>query len=102
MNIVVRIACLRDLNSIQDLNLKLFKKEYAEYDKLLNLEWTFGSLGTKYFKDRITKGFVALADVNGQVIGYICAGFTKGESYRKMPKTAELENMFILEQFRSK
>ncbi len=104
MNIQIKKATINDLQDIQKLNLLLFKKEYEEYDKLLDLKWTFGKQGTDYFKDKLTKpgscGFVAFVD--GKVIGYIIGGICKAETYRNMPETAELDNMFILKEFRSK
>jgi ribosomal protein S18 acetylase RimI-like enzyme len=104
MDIKIRKADIDDLKDIQKLNLMLFKKEYDEYDKLLNLEWTFGKQGTQFFKDKLTKpencGFIAKG--NGKIVGYIVGGISKAETYRNMPKTAELDNMFILKEFRNK
>ena len=45
----IRKATLDDLKDIQKLNLLLFEKEYKEYDKLLDKDWTFGEKGKKYF-----------------------------------------------------
>lgn len=46
----IRKATIRDLKRIQDLNFLLFEKEKKEYDKFLNMDWTFGEKGTKCFK----------------------------------------------------
>lgn len=104
MKLVIRKATINDLHKVQALNLELFKKEHKEYDPLLNLEWTLGKEGTKYYKDRIKKddGCVLVAEVDGEIIGYLCGGMVKVEAYRKMPLVAELENTLVLEKFRSK
>jgi ribosomal protein S18 acetylase RimI-like enzyme len=104
MNIQIKKATIDDLQDIQKLNIILFKKEYEKYDKSLDLKWTFGKQGTQFFKDKLTKsencGFIAIR--NGKIIGYIVGGICKAETYRNMPKTAELDNMFVLKEFRNK
>jgi GNAT superfamily N-acetyltransferase len=102
MDIVIRKAALADLKAIQKLNLLLFEKEYEEYDQLLDTDWTFSEEGTAYFKERIDDGCVVVAISDDMVVGYLCGGLTRAESYRKLPTTAELENMFVLEKHRSK
>ncbi len=50
----IKRATIGDLKEIQELNLRLFKKEYKEYDKTLDLSWTTGKRGKKYFKESIS------------------------------------------------
>ena len=100
----VRKATIKDLKEIQALCQKLFEKEHEEYDKLLDLDWTFGEKGEKYFKDSMTKSnscvFVAVeAD---SIIGYLAGEIVKGEEYRKLPKMAEVGSLFVLDEYRSK
>ena len=47
--VVIEKATIEDLEYIQKLNKKLFMREFEKYNKLLNIEWTFGEKGTKYF-----------------------------------------------------
>jgi ribosomal protein S18 acetylase RimI-like enzyme len=103
MDAIIRKATLNDLKDIQKLNLMLCKKEYDEYDKLLNLNWVVGYDGKKYFQDRISEdyGCIFVAVVNGNIIGYLAGSLTKAEEYRNMPITAELNNTFVLDEFRS-
>jgi len=103
MEVVIREATITDLQDIQKLNLKLFEKEHKEYDPLLDLNWTFGQIGTKYFQDRIKKddGFVVVAIVKNRTVGYLCGGITKAEDYRILPVVAELENTYVLSDVRS-
>lgn len=104
MEITIKKATIDDLKEIQELSLKLFEKEYKEYDSSLDLDWTLGKTGTKFFKNRITKedGCVLIAIVENKVVGYLCGWLKKAESYRKLPTIAELENTFVLVDFRSK
>lgn len=104
MEVIIKTATIDDLQKVQELNLKLFEKEHKEFDSLLNLDWTFGKVGTKYYQDRISKddGCVFVAIVDNKIVGYLCGGLTKAEDYRILPIVAELENTFVLDEFRSK
>lgn len=101
---IFRRATTKDLKGILNLNFELFKKEYNEFDKSLNLKWTFGREGRKYFKEKITKkdSFVEVAELEGRIIAYLCGGMSERLFYRKDGKYAELENMFIDKNFRRK
>lgn len=101
--IIIRRAGVNDLGDILRLNLDLFKKEYKEYDKKLNLKWTFGKVGRNYFKKRISgkDGFAFVAENEGKIIGYLCGSVGKCPyDYRLIPKYAELENMIVDKKFR--
>jgi len=104
MKITIKTATIDDLKKVQELNFKLFKKERKEYDPSLNLDWTFGDIGTEYFRDRISKedSCVLIAIVDNKIVGYLCGGITKAEAYRNLPLVVELENTFVLENFRSR
>lgn len=100
----IKRATIGDLKEIQELNLRLFKKEYKEYDKTLDLSWTTGKRGKKYFKESISNsGSCALvAKENGKVVGYLIGAVTEIAHYRtKIKKQIELENMFVLETKRN-
>ena len=100
----VRRANIDDLKKIQDLNLMLFEKEYKEYDKLLNLNWTFGKIGTKCFKKHLTEDDYCafVVEEESAIVGYLAGGLGQVENYRNVPKSAELDNMFVLEKYRGK
>jgi len=101
---IIRRAEIDDLQRIQELNLLLFQKEIKEYDDTLNETWTFSEIGTNYYSEKITSsdGFVAVAEIDGQIVGYLVGGISESPSYRKINKIAELENMLVLEKFRGK
>lgn len=99
----IRKAVVGDLKRILELNLMLFEKEHGDYDKLLDLNWTFGKKGRKYFRDALTKSSscVFVAEYEGVVVGYLSGGMSTGEEYRKLPKMVELGSLFVLEEYRS-
>ena len=104
VDINIKEATIENLKDIQDLNLALFKKEHNEYDDTLNLNWTFGKEGTDYFKKRIIEdnGYALVAESDGKIVGYLVGAISKAEFYRTISKIAEVENMLILEEYRSK
>ena len=103
-NFKIRKATIRDLEDILRLNFELIKKEHREYDKSLNLKWTYSPGGKKYFRNRIIKknGFVEVAEKEYKIIGYFCSGIQERMFYRKKAKYAEIENMFIEKKYRRK
>jgi len=102
MQLAVRKATQKDIKDIQLLNLKLFKKEHKQYDSTLNLEWTFGIHGTKYFKQRINSNnsLVLIASINKTIVGYLIANIRKVPPYRNINNIAEIENMFVEKRYR--
>jgi diamine N-acetyltransferase len=103
--ITIRKANESDLKDILRLNLDLFKKEYKEYDKKLNLKWTYGKMGRTYFKKKISEknGFTFIAENEGKIIGYLCGSLHKSPyDYRIIKNYAELDNMIVDKKFRGK
>lgn len=100
-NIIIRKAAILDLDEILRLNLSLFKKEYREFDKSLDMTWTQGRIGRTYFSDRISSndGFVLVVARNDKIVGYLCGGLSV-RNCRIKAKHAELENMLIENKYR--
>lgn len=101
--IIIRKATKKDLGDVLRLNLDLFKKEYKEYDKKLNLKWTYGKIGKAYFLKRILgkDSFVLIAENEGKIISYLCGSVKKSPyDYRKIKMFGELENMIVSKEFR--
>lgn len=99
----IKSATIEDLKRVQELNLMLFEKEYAEFDNTLNCKWTFGEDGTEYFKSRIIEddGCVFVAVVDDEIVGYLAGGLMDNKkTYRVLPNSAELENTFVLDNRR--
>ena len=104
MSVEVRIATMDDLKTIQNLNKKLFDEEFEKYDKTINCNWPISDEGREFYEERITKdsgcAFVLIED--SKIIGYLVASLSEDEFYRCIDSFAELDDMYILEEYRSK
>lgn len=98
-DVVLKKATSKDLEYIQKLNRKLFVREFEKYNKLLNIEWTFGEKGTEYFKKLIKNNFVYVAKIDNNIIGYL-AGSIHNINECFTERFAEIENMYIENQYR--
>tara|TARA_Y100000310_G_C20701281_1_gene830128 strand:- start:4192 stop:4659 length:468 start_codon:yes stop_codon:yes gene_type:complete len=97
-----REATIDDLETILDFNQRLFDREVGMFDPTLDDTWTQSEEGRDYFTKRIQEdGCAFVAEVNGQVVGYLVGALLEPSPYRTIPKMAELENMYVLPNFRS-
>lgn len=99
--VTVRRARQEDLEAVQDLNYQLFEHDY-EYDPLLKMSWPYDDEGAAYFTKRVSgdEGVCFVAELEGEIVGYLCGGMMKPYSYRAIEKEAELENMLVTEEHR--
>lgn len=94
----IRKATLEDLKTIQDLNYQLFVYD-SEFEPELNMEWPYHE-GEEYFKDKIAgDGVCLVAEVEEKIVGYLAGGIREGEGWLKLQRS-EIENMFVLQEFR--
>ncbi len=98
----IRKASIKDLKDIIELNKKLFEYESKKFDDTLNLDWS--SKNKEYFKESITseESIAIVVDDEGIIVGYLIGGIKKAEDYRKIDRIAELDNMLLLQEYRSK
>lgn len=98
----IRQATIKDLESIQKLNLKLFEFE-KQFGDSYSLEWSFSETGTNYFKRVISKsnGICFVVEEKGEIVGYLAA-VSYNNSARVGKLVAELDNMYVDENFRGK
>lgn len=89
---------MNDLKNIQSLNNSLFEWD-SQFDKTLCAGWSFGDMGTKYFSEMIKSEFVYVAENKNKVVGYLAGSFNNKKSYSS-EKYAELDNMYVLQEFR--
>jgi len=104
MNIEIKKAKITDLQKIQELNSILLKEEYDKYpDKYINLDWSFSEESTQSFKNSILSDdcYTLIVIVENNIVGLLSGGITKGETYRNLPKIAELGIIFVLKEYRS-
>ncbi len=98
MKIKIEKATINDLKKVQDLNNKLFELEFENFDPTLKVGWTYEKAGEDYFRDLLENSIVFVAVDDERVVGYL-AGSIYTSSYNT-ENIAELENMFILEDYR--
>lgn len=98
----IRKATIEDLGSIQRLNLMLFEHDF-QFDKTLDLNWTFSSDGVKSLTESIeSENFITIvAEEEDVIVGYMVAGLEATPDYMKNDiKIAELQHTFIDENHR--
>lgn len=100
-DLIIRRATLNDLKDIQELNLGLFDYE-MEYDFDTYIHgWSMGQISAEYFAELINNEFVVVAVVNNETVGYLAGSVYHDETYSYYEGlTAELDNMFIKEDYR--
>ncbi len=103
-NITIRKAHLSDLAAIQGLNQELCEKEHREFDKTIDPNYPFTDKGQIYFSYRLnsTDSLSLLVVSEGQAVGYLVGGIAKAEDYRIPLILAEVENMYIKPEYRSR
>lgn len=102
--LVIRKARRSELAIVQDLNYQLFAHDKKFPNQLLNMHWTFGKIGTEYFKNKINGKwgvcFVAVED--GGIVGYLAGGMIKTYPYRTIKRMSELEDMLVRKGLRGR
>lgn len=99
-DIVIRKAILDDLETIQQLNYELFVLESNNFDDTLIVDWSLSDDGRQYFISSINNDITLVAVVNNKIVGYIIGSLDTEGSYNNI-KQAELNNMYVLEEYRS-
>ena len=101
MDILIHSATLNNLKDIQYLNHLLCIKENKEFDSTINKDFSVQKVGEEYFTKRIQNDCALIAVVEDKVVGYLIGAVAETPQYRTISKLAELENMFVLEEYRS-
>lgn len=99
MEIAIKKADSTYLKDIQDLNNQLFELEYNNFDSALKVGWTFDKDGEKYFNNMLNNEIIYIALDKEKVIGYLAGSINIQGSY-VTKSLAEIDNMFVLEQYR--
>lgn len=102
-NIIIRKAKIEDLSIIQDLNHKLFENEEKWHPTYVG-SWPYSEKGIQFFTERINEltGVIFVAEQEGKIIGYLCGGWFRSYAFRKETSFVDLDNMYVLEEYRSK
>lgn len=99
MDIEIKKADITYLKDIQNLNNDLFELEYSNFDPALRVGWTFEQEGTKYFTNMLNNEIVYIALYKNIVVGYLAGSINIQGSY-VTKSLAEIDNMFVLEEYR--
>lgn len=100
MEVQIKRADIEYLPHIQNLNNQLFELEYNNFDSALRVGWTFEKEGETYLKHMLNNEIVYIAlDKEDNVIGYL-AGSTNIQGSYVTKSLAEIDNMFVLEEYR--
>ncbi|MCL2229197.1 MAG: GNAT family N-acetyltransferase [Firmicutes bacterium] len=94
----IRRAEIGDLGEIQSLNNLLFKWD-AQFDKALNMDWSFSKEAEEFFAKMIKTQFVWVAEVDCRIVGYL-SGSLENKKGHTHDVFAKLENILILDEFR--
>lgn len=99
MEIEIKKADITYLKDIQNLNNQLFELEYNNFDSALKVGWTYETDGEKYFNDMLNNEIIYIALDRDKVVGYLAGSINIQGSYITK-SLAEIDNMFILEEYR--
>jgi GNAT superfamily N-acetyltransferase len=99
--LLIRQASLEDLSSIAHLTQLLFE-HHGDLDDSLSALWIRSEEGMRYLRNRITKHVVFVACDGPQAVGYLAGEILPVPSYRTIETLAELQNMFVVDGWRSR
>jgi ribosomal protein S18 acetylase RimI-like enzyme len=100
VGIAIKQAGEKDVPIIVDLNSALFKEDAGQRDPFMNLKWPHEE-GHDYFTKLLQseKSVGLLAEIEGQVIGYL-VGYLRQSSSLRPVRIAELESMYVQKEYR--
>jgi GNAT superfamily N-acetyltransferase len=101
MTIEIRNSTMDDLEEIQALSALLTKQEF-EYNSNIDLSWPFSEDHKKTYAQFIDQeNFISLvACLDDKIIGYLVGYIQESSISRSARNIANLDNMFILQEFR--
>jgi len=99
--ITIRRADEKDVPTIVELNYALFQEDARQRDPFMNLNWPHEE-GHEYFTKLLKseKSLGLLAEVNAEAVGYLIGYMRRSSSLRPV-RLAELESMYVREEYRS-
>ena len=100
-DLIIRRAKHEEVETIQYLNNELINYEMEEgFDSYVK-DWALSEESRKYFLDLIENQYVVVAEVEGEIVGYLAGSIYNDLTYSYYDGiTAEANNMFVKENFR--
>ena len=101
-DLIIRRAVVQEVEKIQKLNNELINYEMEHgFDFYVN-DWALSNESKEYFLDLIKNQFVAVSEIDGEIVGYIAGSIYNDLSYSYYEGlTAEVNNMFVKSEFRA-
>lgn len=97
-----RLASIRDIETILNLNNELCKYETESGFDVYVKDWALSEQSRKYFLNLIKNSFVMIAEKESKIVGYLAGSINEYGAYSYYEgKTAELENMYIVPKYRN-
>lgn len=102
-NAFVRLAKPEEIKQVQDLNHELFLSDAMHFNDL-NINWPYEKECQDYFRDRIAgkDGACFVAELNKNIVGYVAGGWSHTDFSVYRGKRAELENICVTPNARSR
>jgi ribosomal protein S18 acetylase RimI-like enzyme len=99
--IVIRKATQKDLDELLALSTRLIKFD-QQFDSTMDVSWPRSSAGRVFFTKRLESddGLVLMAELDKVAVGYLIGGKVPAEEFRTLSFLAELEEMFVDENYR--
>jgi ribosomal protein S18 acetylase RimI-like enzyme len=100
--VTIRRASSKDLAKIISLSLELIAYD-IQFDDSMNKNWPKSKSALEFYKERIEKsdGIILIAEIAGEIAGCLIGCLAEPLCYRKIKILAELEEIFVLEDYRS-
>lgn len=98
---IIRPATKKDLPAIQKLHRALFLYEEKHFDDTVNPKWSLTKHARAWFATQIgvANECLIVAEVDGQVVGYLSAGLLKPLRMWKPARYVELYNISVSKAF---
>lgn len=101
-NMIIRRATNKDLPNIISLSLELMTYD-IQFDNSMDKNWPKSENAREFYEERIKKddGVIFVAEINADIAGCLIGCLIEPLCYRKVKTLAEIEEVFVLEKYRS-
>lgn len=98
---MIREATLNDIPKVCELSKALFLDPSSASDIYADANWPVGDSGKEAFKGALDDGFLWVAEIDSEVVGFICAEMSPLVEWRPI-RRVELLSFYINPEQRSK
>ena len=100
--VLIRKASVSDLSVLQQMSAELIDSDNRFNEARMLREWSLGEEGKKYLLRRIRgkKGICLVAEVEGNIVGYITGGESEIQKWRPF-RRIEIDNLFVRQSYRN-